>query len=300
MKQPRILHVRDQLLAGQRRAFASNPGLKTPYDLEVEAVWFALTDATNWARIDDLLRLNFAVKGWPQIVPGGQPIRASLLGTLPADRTRSTIDGQILSSQAWYWRFRYAYRLLKDSGLQVQVLNQIPVAGNVIQDAFTGAFHCVGRDEVPHKPRVLVVEGNPARAAQAPVPVGGVGAIAAGSNMNDGREELDVMSVSFARQINSLAANTGTMPDSRRIWVQVRPTGKDEWSDNPVPLAAYGVHRMPDDDGIWWVPGGNLVMPKGVSPDIDVVNGGPNASWLDIAILGYVDIDEPPETEQGT
>lgn len=300
MKQPRILYAEAQFAPGQRAAFPSSPQLKPADDMEIEAIWFAADDLNTLAPVDDLLRVNFSAKGWPPTTPGSQPVRSTLLGTLPADRTH-TIAQVVTSAQAWYWRFRYPYRILKDGGFVLQVQNTIVAAGAVNRDSIAFGAHCVGRDEVPHKPRVLVCEGDALRAAVAPQSIGGIGAIAAGSNMNDGREELDVLGVSFARLVNVQAVNQGILPNPRLVYVQVRPVGKDQWSEVPVPLAAYGVHRMPDDSGTFWVPGAGLVLPRGVAPDIDcqyaAVAG--NNAVVRVAILGYVDVDEMPETEKG-
>lgn len=294
-KQPRILFGEFELPAGQRLPFPGGNQLKAAYDMEVERIWIAASSVAEEERLpvpmDEYLVINPQVKGWPLTIPY-QPLPARLFNNAVMER----VDAE--TQLGWGWTFRYPFRIGKDHGFTLQARNDIFPSLAIATDRLYFAAHCLGTRQVPLLTRLLGLGGDVARRAVAPTAIGA----AIASNTNDGREPLDVKGIHFIRgtSYNPDAVPGSCIPYPRHFYVRVRPTGKDDWSEDLVPLAAYGLSRTSDPywGGIWWEPYGNLVIPQGVALDCDCTNLDAQRDMLvQIAILGYYDVCGSNEAE---
>jgi hypothetical protein len=281
MKRPCILYGEQTYNPLQRQAFPVNTDFEAPRDMEVEAVWMGATGPLRTANAEVDVDLNFKVKNRPDVVQGDlMPMR--MFDTAKPDRALGW------SQNGWLWCLRYPYRMKSDGGMGVYCLNQIPVAGGVVNDRFGFAAHAVEVGASGMGQRELMLFDTILRAAVAAQKM----AQPQRTAQPDGKIDLDVISVSAMRGDWSLWPSlVASIPRPRQFYVKVAPVGREQWSEILVPLPAYGLTAHPwESGGVFWQPQGSLILPKGYSFNFDVRNNNAGrARLVQIAILGYVE-----------
>lgn len=281
MKRPCILFGEQAYAPNTRLPFPVNTDFEAPRDMEVEAVWMGATGPEYVGAAEQDIDVNFKVKTRPDLVQGAlMPMRLFASG-LPQERSFGW------SQRGWDWRLKYPYRIKHDVGLNVEVLNQIPIGGGRTLDRFGFAAHALEVGQTGRGQRELMLFDFIPRASTAARKMLQPQRTASA----DGRADLDIHQVTMIRGALSLWPSLATeIPYPRRFYLKVTPVGREDWSMTYVPLPAYGLHGGPwESAGVFWRPPGELILPQGYSFDFDVRNNAGVVRRVQIAVLGYVE-----------
>lgn len=283
---PRILYT-EVAVANNATVFVNSEDLRTGRDMLID--WIVVSEDT-YATIGVLganlsylsaLNVDWWITDRPHFAPQGPILAAWLDNVYAREHTANPVQALTVGTAQYMTRhpLRWRYEAMQNIAIEWSNPVSIVATGNL---GVTVGLPAVGVVTGHRRGFGLgfVFATNAVAATQ------GIASVT-GTMANPGDQPYLVEGIAWMPSNAAWAA----LNDNRitnHVRMRVRPTQGDAWSDVPVPMIFYGVHKGQPNRAAWYAPaGGPLLLRRNQRVQLELFNNGSGVNMLaQVAVIG--------------